>query len=181
MRSVLLSYFATATFVAASTFFAHADTVDQFTFTINGIPLVTFSLTQPSSPTSTTADGSIIFNAPILFSDAATTDPVETFYSNQEKGGLEVLFTANNTRYGAIAKGPQLFSGTETAPVFSPDTVNLDDGSFAVFATSFPTTDNSITISQTTSPVPEPPNMMLFGTGLFGFALLACRKFLTAS
>jgi hypothetical protein len=177
MRSALLSFFATATIVAASTLSAHADTVDQFTFTFNGMPLVVFSLPQPLSPTGTTADGSIIFNAPVVFSSEATTDPVETFYSNQGMGGLEVVFMANNTEYGAIAHGPQLFAGADNAPTFSPGTVNLEDGSFAVFGTSYPTTDNSITISQTTSPVPEPSDIMLFGTGFLSLAGLAYRRF----
>jgi PEP-CTERM motif len=87
---------------------------------------------------------------------------------------------ANNTEYGAIANGPQLFSGSVSAPSFSPGTVNLDDGSFAVFGTSYPTTDNSITINETTSPVPEPSDVMLFGTGFLGLAGLAYRRFLRA-
>jgi hypothetical protein len=180
MRFTPLSFFATVTIVAGSAISAHADTVDQFTFTFNGLPLITFSLPQPSSPSGTTADGSILFNAPIVFSGEATTDPIETFFSNQGLGGLEVMFIANNTEYGAIANGPQLFSGSVSAPIFSPGIVNLDDGSFAVFGTSYPTTNNSITISETTSPVPEPSDVMLFGTGFLGLAGLAYRRFLRA-
>jgi hypothetical protein len=132
---------------------AHADTL-----TLTG-PEGYFSFTLPSSPTPfRVSDGSYFVTAP------TTSDPAAYvslgFGSSTYEYDLGLLGDPGHDLYFT---GPQLYTGSESAPTLLPGVYTLEDFTAGI--------DPTLTITDT----PEPSSLVLLGTGVAG-AIAACRR-----
>lgn len=142
-----------------SSTFLYAGTIDNFTLTENNSEVFTFSL---DSSRVSTSNGSYfsIHNVAYDFNGIAQTPETFYFYTAGLGGGV----SSSEFSFG----NPQLFSGSTSAPTFLTGVFASYD-----FVVSAPAT---VTITPATSPVPEPSNMILFGTSILGAAGALKRK-----
>jgi hypothetical protein len=139
---------------------AHADTL-TYNFITSNTPEGIVSTSLPASPTplSFTANSFQII-VPLIVDGDPLTIPVD-FYNAAGGGGA--------SGQGVRVEGPVLFSGLTSSPTFLT-------GTFAFG-------DFNLTISPQPSPVPEPPSLLLFGSGviLCSFLIRKLRLFVPAS
>jgi hypothetical protein len=138
--------------------FTLSSSTDTFTFSLPSDPIPDSS----SNGTSFTVDGIFINDGMLSFS----TDI--TFYnesSSSHPGGLEFDLPAPpvGPAVSIDLTGPQLYTNTEAAPLFSPGTFTLLDAAGA---------PHTLDIMA----APEPSTIALFTTGMIALAGIARRK-----
>ena len=161
--------------ILATTFTAKADTLD-FTL-IGGGNTFTFSLPSNPSPDSDTLGTQFVLSSILITEDPGTPGSIafstDLTFSNSSVGG-GVAFPLPSIPPISVdlnLSGPQLYTGTEDAPMFSPTTTPLvlDEAK----------SGDSFTLDITdASPVPEPSSIAMFGSGLLALAGVARMKFL---
>ena len=165
-------------FVARSGFAANIDT---FTLT-DGSNTASFSL--PGSPTPDQVDensGLGIFeftlNSVPVDINGTTSNYTVSFFSNSASLGGVCISTGDTVCNGGDVlnqQGPILFSGTDSAPTFTPGIYSLTDLGTNSFNGNF-----TLTIAPASaSPVPEPSSLLLLSTGGLGLAGAVRRKLL---
>jgi hypothetical protein len=154
---------------------ARADTV-SFTFTPTGGTAVTFTLSP--SQISAEVGGFVTQYRPISFSDGTTDivaflNPASPFLMPGQHIDFEIQNLAGSDASGF--DGVQLYSGDESAPVFTSGTYNL--GAATGFANSV---GGTLVIDAGPAPVPEPSPLVLLATGVLGSAGALRRRCIKA-
>lgn len=132
-----------------------------YKFELNGAYAATWVLTMPVVPDDTFAGQQFtLWNVVGSFENASTPKVDITFFNTAEGGGLNLYdFAAHNNLLST--DGPQLYTGTEGAPIF-----NL--GTYAL--TQFQRAGQYTLVISEVSPVPEPASLALTVCGLVGVA-----------
>lgn len=133
-----------------------------YIFTLTGSYNATFQLdSNPIPDVAFNGTGFYLFDR--AFSRASTGIADIDFSNSTSSGGL-VIFDDRAVRYILSASGPQLYTGTEAAPMFRTGTFALTDD--------FGTGSYTLNIASAIGAVPEPATwaMMLAGFGMIGFA-----------
>lgn len=171
MRSV----FALAGVLAASAMPASVHAA-PLNFDITGAYTANFSL--DSSPKPNFVDGGYRFNLYDVkgsFPGASTPVVDLIFYSNLFEGGLAIEDFSADFNALLVTTGPQIYGGSEAAPIFQPGTFQLND--------LYNSNSYTLTISDlNVSAVPEPAAwaMMVFGFGIAGAAMRRRPRAVTA-
>jgi hypothetical protein len=157
---------------------AHADAIDDFVLTGNGLD-ITFSLLAsppgnemtcpPISPSCLPGSETAFYLSTPVTTNGITSVESLAFPTLRFEGGLSI---GNNP--GRLF-GTQLFTPDAANPTFLTGTFDLT----AINPKGFPPIlDYSLTITpETTSPTPEPSTLALFGTGLAGLIRLAQSRY----
>lgn len=153
---------------------AHAD---MLKFTWVDASGTDFSFFQDSNPTPTGYDDTYtevhISGWTGAISDAI--EPVGSFSAmdwipSSDNGGFELFDDLGN--FQVSVTGPQVFGGSDQAPVFAPGVFSGTEG--------FTNADGTLTITEATAPggVPEPTAwaMLLIGVGAIGVAMRTARR-----
>lgn len=152
---------------------AHASDI-QYSFTAFG---TTATFTLPSNPTPDYVDPGMnyfqIDNVSINLASMGTYTTDLAFFTDADGGGI-----GGGPNLEDQLLGPQLFSGSLTAPT-------LLTGAFDLSGFITPDVDGPVAVSgtlyATVPPVPEPSSIVLMLTGLLGVAGFAFRKRFFAS
>jgi hypothetical protein len=141
---------------------AKASPVDLFSGSGDGN---TFSFSLPASPTGTVQHGInnfYISSVPVDFNGTISNVKIE-FY---DYGGFDFLNVGTGHLFDHISLfGPQLFTGSLSAPAFNLGTFSLKN-----YQASSP---YNLTISAATS---EPSTLLLFGTGIAALAMIGAVR-----
>lgn len=167
-----------------------ADTVDQFTYQVVvgvdplGVNIVnTFAWELPPSPTALEAviNGFSFTVATNFTENGAPLAGLITFFNGDPSagGGLQIQDSGSNLLADAFGSnplifGPQVYSGSESAPTFVPGTYT----SLVDFVPDPNGAPASLTITEVqVAPVPEPSTVVLLGSGLLILGItLALKK-----
>jgi hypothetical protein len=157
--------FAAALLIGAGS--AKADTMLYFTLTGPDNLVATFELAKHPSVDPLNVDPGFGFTiTPVdLVIDGATSSDVLAFYSGPD-GGFAALSPDFMTEDFSLS-GPQIYKGSEWAPTFSTDGMELSDWDTG-------TPGYYLNISRTNN-VPEPRTLVLLAAGLLPLGLLAKR------
>lgn len=145
---------------------AHADTLDLFSFTLNGSSAVGTATIAASPAATSVMSGTSFTVASVTASyDGDTFSGPVTFLNS---GGVEAD--------GFTFTGPELFNNSDTAPTFNLGTfplagnIDIGNGPMAI--------SGSVTITQlaSTAPTPEPATLGLVGTAALGLAGIVRRR-----
>ena len=143
-------------------------------FTLSGSRNATFQL--DSNPTPTTFSSSTLIGDQIQFTNVAGIyNGVAGVATIGFGNGLAAALNVGHASLGFTQfVGPALFSGTASAPIFSPGTFSL---------TSIVSGSSTLTISAVAAAVPEPATwaMMIFGFGAVGSMIRYRRRSTTVT
>jgi hypothetical protein len=156
----------------ASTLTVKADTLD-FTLT-GGSDIYTFSLPSDPSPDSTVIGTSFTLSGVLITQDPGTPTGIAfstdvTFSETGHGGGLQFpLPSPPPLSLDLDLTGPQLYTGSEISPMFSPTSTpfTLEDGNSDTF-----------TLDIAAETIPEPSSIALLATGLLTLSGTTRRRF----
>lgn len=163
-----LKYFCAAVVVCGAQAVAHADTLDLFTFSLDGVPGTGTAIIDASPTPSSFINGTsfTLMNITADYLGSSYTGDV-TFFETGGAGGQ-----------GEVFGGDKLYTGTDSAPTFRIGTftlrgnVDLGLGNAPVVGT--------LTISPLSSPAsaatPEPGTLAMLGTAALGLAGMVRRR-----
>ncbi len=138
----------------AFTLYSNADTLN-FTLTDGG-DTYTFSLPSNPTPNMPSSNQFSLFSIPVSEDGDSPVNSALVFFANPGNfGGFHISFP-----FVVLVMGPQVFTGTTAAPVFSPGDFTFTGGSEL----------------QITEPTPEPTAILLLGTGVLGMAGTMARR-----
>jgi hypothetical protein len=160
--------------VVAALLFAGAANAAQYQFDISGAYTAHWELNSSAVPNDATLTAAFTFwDVEGAFANASTNKVDLTFFNISQGGGMGIddLHAGVNLLF---VDGPQLYSGSETAPVFTPGTFALTD---------FQGTDKSTLKITELSAVPEPATgaMLLGGLALVFASIKRRRKSVSSS
>jgi hypothetical protein len=155
---------------------AHADAVDDFVLTGNGLD-ITFSLPAsppgnemtcpPSAPSCLPGSETFFTASTLVTTNGVTSTETLDFPTLRFGGGLDIgatRFFGNQALYTPDAATPTFLLGTFDVSI-------INSGGFP------PILDYSLTITPaSTAPTPEPSTLALLSTGVLGLVSLARRK-----
>ena len=176
MRHIFLPSALLAALAISVTAHATPSPTQDFSFSLDGGSAVTFTL-DPTDFASHISGLAVTYH-PVTFSDGTTGNYVE-FAEPTAEGlhgvGLADFAIVNFVLSQELFTGPQLYTGSESDPHFTPGTYTLTGDPLGGTAD---TETLSLTIGP--APVPEPSSMVLFGTGVLGCAGAVRRRVLRA-
>jgi hypothetical protein len=136
-----------------------ANAAPVYKFELTGAYMATWQLAMPVVPDDTFAGQQFtLWNVVGSFENASTSKADVTFFNSAEGGGLNLYDFAAHTNL-LSTDGPQLYTGTESSPLF-----NL--GTFAL--TQFQGAGQYTLVVSEVTPVPEPASLALTVCGMVG-------------
>jgi hypothetical protein len=150
-----------------------ASPIDNFKLS-DGTNAITFSL--PSSPTPDQSFDLLLFTVNNVAVDVNGT-PANyfiSFFPESNFGGL-CITTDDTTCFGDGSilnqTDPQLYTGSEAIPTFSLGTFSLTNTGVNTFSSNF-----TLDITSSETPIPEPSSLLMLSTGVLGLAGAIRRK-----